>query len=138
MGAVKRRPKRGGYTPPPPDEEEEAALERAIKVLGDLMPGIRQPLRPIVQSVISAWIIERVRLSFGRIVGGAVVYDLSDSHLRGSLEHALPEIAKALEHLPPDVPFFQLTKEQVIDVLAVGWQAGNSSGALLDDEIPFP
>ena len=138
MGAVKgRKPKRGGFAPPPIDEEEEAALARAIQTLGDLMPGIRQPLRPVVQAVISAWIIERVRLSVPRILCGKLAYGLGDSHLRGSLEAALPNIAQALKHLPADVPFFQLTKEQVVDVLAVGFHAGVENGALLDDEIPY-
>lgn len=137
MGAVKKRPPKGGFGPPPPDEEEEAALERAIKVLADLMPGIRQPLRPVVQSVISAWIIERVRLSMGRVLCGETAYGFGDAHLRGSLEAALPKVAEALGDLPPDVPFFQLSKDQVIDVLAVGYQAGRDRGALLDDELPI-
>lgn len=137
MGAVRRSAKRGGYAPPRIDAEEEAALERAIKVLADLLPGVRQPLRPIVQSVISAWIIERVRISIGRIMCGEIAYDLGDSHLRGSLEAALPDIAKALEGLPPDVPFFELSKEQVVDVLAAGFHAGKEMGALMDDEIPM-
>lgn len=137
MGAVKKNTKRGGYTPPPIDAEEEAALERAVRVLGDLVPGMRQPLRPVVQSVISAWIIERVRLSIPRILCGEVAYGLGDAHLRGSLEAALPDIAKALSGLPSDVPFFDLSKDQVVDVLAVGFHAGRQAGSLLDDEVPF-
>lgn len=138
MGAVRnKRPPKGGFPAPPIDPEEEAALERAIQVLAEMMPGIRQPLRPIVYSVISAWIIERVRLSLPRILCGKNVYGLGDSHLRGSLEASLGDIADALKHLPPDVPFFQLSKEQVVDVLAVGFHAGLDNGALLDDEVPF-
>lgn len=139
MGGVayKRPAKRGGFTSPRIDAEEEAALERAIQVLADLMPGVRQPLRPVVQAVISAWIIERVRLSVGRIMSGEIAYGLGDAHLRGSLEAALPDVAAALKGLPPDVPFFELSKEQVVDVLAVGFHAGKQTGALLDDEIPF-
>lgn len=138
MGAVKgRKPKRGGFAPPPIDPDEEQALQRAIQVLGELMPGIRQPLRPVVYAVISAWIMERVRLSIPRILCGKLAYGLGDSHLRGSLEAALGDIAEHLAHLPPDVPFFELSKEQVVDVLAIGFHAGVEHGALLDDEIPF-
>lgn len=68
---------------------------------------------------------------------GEIAYGLGDAHLRGSLEAALPEIANALSDLPPDLPFFQLSKEQVVDVLAVGCAAGKYTGALLNDEIPF-
>jgi hypothetical protein len=126
-----------GFEPARIDAEEEAALDRAVLVLAGLLPGVTQPLRPIVYSVISAWIIERVKLSYPRVLSGQIAYGLGDSHLRGSLEAALPDIATALEHLPPDVPMFQLTKEQIVDVLAVGFQAGRETGALLDDDLPF-
>lgn len=135
MGAVKRST-RGGFAPPPLDPEEEAALERAIARLKESLPGVANP-RALVQAIISVWIIERVKLSVGRIMCGEIAYGLGDAHLRGSLEAALPEIAEALSGLPPDVPFFQLSKEQVVDVLAVGFNAGKQTGALLNDEIPF-
>ena len=138
MGAVRaKRPPKGGFAPPPIDPEEEAALQRAIQVLGELMPGIRQPLRPVVYAVISAWIIERVKLSLPRIMSGNNCFGLGDSHLRGSLEASLGQIAESLSHLPADVPFFELSKEQVVDVLAVGFHAGMDNGALMDGEIPF-
>lgn len=120
---------------PPPDPEEEAALLRAAAALRDLAPSIGDP-RAVATAVISAWIIERVRLSVGRI-SGKHAFSLGDAHLRGSLEAALPAIGDALGHLPPDQPLFGLSKEQVVDVLAAGFQAGRNGGALLNDEIPF-
>jgi hypothetical protein len=86
---------------------------------------------------VSAWIIERVKLSVGRVLCGEIAYSLGDAHLRGSLEHLLPQIGAQLAHLPSDKPFFDLSKEQVIDVLAIGFHAGMDSGAFFDDEIPY-
>jgi hypothetical protein len=128
---------KGGFTPPTPDPEEVAAVDRATEKLKDLLPGCPNP-RAVVEAVVSAWIVERVRLSVGRLLCGEIAYSLGDAHLRGSLEAALPDIAAALADLPADVPFFELSKEQVIDVLAVGFHAGKDTGALLDDEVPFP
>lgn len=134
--AAQRRKKAEGFGPPPIDPEEEAALQRAIATLHEHAPNIANG-RAVTQAVISAWIIERVRLSVPRIMCGKLAYGLGDSHLRGSLEAVLPEVGAALTHLPADKPFFELTKDQVVDVLAVGFQAGRESGALLNDEIPF-
>lgn len=130
------RKKAGGFGPSPIDPEEEVALQRATATLADHAPRIANA-RAVTQAVISAWIIERVRLSIPRILCGKLAYGLGDSHLRGSLEAALPEVGAALAHLPSDKPFFELTREQVVDILAVGFQAGRESGALLNDEIPF-
>lgn len=131
-----RQPARGkGAALPPPDPEEEAALVRAAATLRDIAPGLADP-RAVASAVISSWIVERVRLSVGRITGQHA-FTLGDAHLRGSLEAALPDIGAALGHLPPNQPLFGLTKEQVVDVFAVACQAGRHSGALLNDEIPF-
>lgn len=121
---------------PPPDPEEEAAIARACDKLKEFFPGHASP-RSVVYAIVSAWIIERVKLSIGRVLCGKVAYNLGDSHLRGSLEAALPEIGEQLSHLPSDKPFFELSKDQVIDILAIGFHAGQNGGALLDDEIPF-
>lgn len=131
-----RQPTRGkGAALPPPDPEEEAALVRAASTLRDLAPSIGDP-RAVATAVISSWIIERVRLSVGRI-SGKHAFRLDDAHLRGSLEAALPEIGEALGHLPADKPLFGLSRDEVVDVLVAGCQAGRRTGALLNDEIPF-
>lgn len=119
----------------PPDPEEQAAVARAAGVLRDLAPGVSNP-EAIATAVISAWIIERVKLSSGRMTGD-IVFDLTDSHLRGSLEASLPKIGEALSHLPADKPLFALSKDEVVDVFAAGCLAGREKGALLNDEIPF-
>ena len=120
----------------PPDPEEAAAVARAAARLKELLPGCPSP-EAVVYAVVSAWIVERVRLSVNRILCGQVAYGLGDAHLRGSLEAALPRIGAELSHLPADKPFFELSKDQVVDVLAVGFKAGVATGALLNDEIPF-
>lgn len=131
-----RQPARGkGAALPPPDPEEEAALDRASATLRGLAPSVGDP-RAVASAVISAWIIERVRLSIGR-VSGKHAFTLDDAHLRGSLEAALPEIGEALSHLPAETPMFGLSKDQIVDVLVAGCQAGKRTGALLNDEIPF-
>lgn len=119
----------------PPDPEEQAAVARAASTLREIAPGVANP-EAVATAVISAWIIERVRLSCGRITGD-IVFDLSDSHLRGSLEASLPKLGEALAHLPSDKPLFALSKDEVVDVFAAGCLAGRERGALLNDEIPF-
>lgn len=119
----------------PPDPEEQAAVARAASTLREIAPGVANP-EAVATAVISAWIIERVRLSCGRITGD-IVFNLSDSHLRGSLEASLPKLGEALAHLPADKPLFSLSKEEVVDVFAAGCLAGRERGALLNDEIPF-
>jgi hypothetical protein len=127
--------RKGAVLASPPDPEEQAAVARAAGVLKELVPGVSNP-EAVATSVISAWIIERVRLSTGRI-SGLHSFALGDSHLRGSLEGQLARAAEALSHLPPDKPFFELSRDQVVDVLAVGCILGRETGALLNDEIPF-
>lgn len=119
----------------PPDPEEQAAVARAASTLREIAPGVANP-EAVATAVISAWIIERVRLSCGRITGD-IVFDLSDSHLRGSLEASLPKLGEALAHLPSDKPLFALSKDEVVDVFAAGCLAGRERGALLNDEFPF-
>lgn len=128
--------KKGAAIASPPDPEEQAAVARAAGCLKDLLPGCQAP-EAVVYAVVSAWIVERVRLSVGRVLCGEIAYGLGDAHLRGSLEAALPWIGSELAHLPADKPFFELSKDQVVDVLAIGFKAGVKTGALLNDEIPF-
>lgn len=127
--------KKGAVFASPPDPEEQAAVARAASTLREIAPGVANP-EAVATAVISAWIIERVRLSCGRITGD-IVFDLSDSHLRGSLEASLPKLGEALAHLPSDKPLFALSKDEVVDVFAAGCLAGRERGALLNDEIPF-
>lgn len=128
--------KKGVSLVAPPDPEEAAAVTRAAARLKEMLPGCPSP-EAVVYAVVSAWIVERVKLSVGRILCGEIAYGLGDAHLRGSLEAALPRIGAELSHLPSDKAFFDLSKEQVIDVLAIGFKAGVETGALLNDEIPF-
>jgi len=127
----------GAFAPNPPDPEEMAAVHVAAAKLKEFFPGHAAP-EAVVYAVVSAWIVERVKLSIGRVLCGKIAYSLGDAHLRGSLEALLPQIAEQLSHLPGDKPFFELDKEQVLDVLAIGFHAGHHSGAFYDDEIPFP
>ena len=85
---------------PPPDPEEEAAIARACDKLKEFFPGHASP-RSVVYAIVSAWIIERVKLSIGRVLCGKVAYNLGDSHLRGSLEAALPEIGRSIFWIMP-------------------------------------
>lgn len=137
MGAVRKAKKGEGFVPPPPNPEELQAVKVAAEKLREFFPGHAAP-DSVVYAIVSAWIVERVKLSIGRILCGEIAYSLGDAHLRGSLEALLPQIGSQLSHLPSDKPFFELSKEQVIDVLAIGFHAGHHSGAYFDDEIPFP
>jgi hypothetical protein len=73
------------------------------------------------------------------------VLSLGDSARRGLIEGALPSIAGRLGHIPADVPFFALPKEQVVDALAAGIEgyaeaavaAGERPEWPFDDQIPF-
>lgn len=128
--------KKGAVFASPPDPEEQAAVARAASTLRELAPNLPHP-EAVATAVISAWIIERVRLAIGRVCGEHV-FDMGDSHLRGTIEASLPKLGEALAHLPPGKALFDLSKDEVVDVFAAGFLAGKERGALLNDEIPFP
>jgi len=75
-----------------------------------------------------------------------LLFDLKDARLRGLIEAALPAIGATVAHLPGDVPFFELDKQQVIDLFMAGIvgaqeaavAAHESLGFPFDDQIPFP
>lgn len=126
------------------DPEEEAALTRAVATLRSLAPGASNP-EAVATAVISAWIIERTRLSSGKRLYSHLVFDLQDARTRGVVEAALPLIGERLAHLPADKPLFALSKAEVVDVITTGVFASHAAAVSLgelgaypfDDVIPF-
>lgn len=145
MAITRRRNEEGVKPPPtPPDYQEERALERAAKALEDFRPGIVSP-KNLATVAISAWILERAKLTASPRLTAERLFDLGNAKLRGYLEAALPHVGANLSHLPATVAFFDLEKDQVLDVMMAGIEAvkeaavaaNESLGWPFDDEIPF-
>ena len=145
--ATARRPNgKEAVKPPPtlPDYQEVAALDEAEAALVSFMPGVPQA-RNLAIVAISAWIVSRTRQSARVRLAETLVFDLAPARYRGYAEAALPLIAQSLADLPADVPFFALSKPQVIDVIVASMcgireaavAAGESSAFPFDDEVPF-
>lgn len=107
------------------------------------MAGCRDA-KSAAYACISAWIAKRNELTAGARMTETVAFDLGDAKLRGTIAASLPAIGSALSGLPADKPFFELDRNQVIDVFAVGLSLvreaefrAAESPHLLDDEIPF-
>lgn len=145
--AIARRPngKEAVKPPPtPPDYQEIAALDEAEAALINFMPGVPQP-RNLATIAISAWIVSRTRQSARIRMAETLVFDLTPARYRGYAEAALGVIAQSLANLPSDVPFFELSKSQVVDVIVASMcgireaavAAGESAAFPFDDEIPY-
>ncbi len=142
--AITRRRNEAGVKPPPtpPDYQEERALDRAADALAKFGPGTPKTLAAVA---ISAWIVERAKLTASPRLTAERLFDFGNAKLRGYLEAALPLVGSNLSHLPADRPFFELEKDQVLDVLMTGIEAAKeaavaaneSLGFPFDDEIPF-
>lgn len=139
MAAARRHAKleRGPEAAPDPDEEQALAAATAA------LAGCRDP-KSAAYACISAWIQKRAELTAGARMTETVAFDLGDAQLRGVIAACLPSIGNALCGLPADKPFFELSKDQVIDVFAAGLSLvreakvrAMESPHLLDDEIPF-
>jgi hypothetical protein len=106
-----------------------------MNMCGTLMP------EGLAATIISTWILERMRMTVEKRTG-KIVFDLGDTKLRGAFAALLPKLGKALAHLPADRPFWELDKDQVLDVFVAGFQAAREAGVGVfemeaDDEIPF-
>ena len=120
-----------------PDPDEQAAIEAACAETGLSAATVTR--------VISAWIQKRAQLTAGRRLVENLVFDLNNAHLRGIIAALLPALGQELSDLPPNVAFFDLDREQVIDVFMVGYAhiqasrlaASESSDFPFDDPIPF-
>jgi hypothetical protein len=125
---------------PKEDAEEAAAVDAAAATLAGLSPGVKDP-KAVATAIICTWIINRMRMSASKRLSGDLVFDLKNSKVRGRVEAALPQIANALGHIPPDAPLFSLSKEQIVDVFVAAINgAAHATVATMedpDDEIPF-
>lgn len=137
--AISRRRNEEGVKPPPtpPDYQEERALDRAAKALEDFRPGIANA-RHLAQVAISQWVLERHRLTAAPRMTAERVFDLGNARLRGYLEAALPHVGANLSHLPADKPFFELEKDQVLDVLVAGIEAAREAACAANESLSFP
>jgi len=121
------------------DDAQEAA---ALAAASDFLPGVipNGERLNIATRVISAWITERSFMA-AKARTGTIAFDLKHAKLRGVYTAILPQIGEALEGLPADVPFFDLTKDQILDVCVAIALAGKEAIASMlegpDDEIPF-
>lgn len=130
----------------PPDEDETAGLNAAAAALKELLPSTSQP-EAVASAVISAWITERMSRLTGARAADLVVFDHTDAKLRGMVSGVLPQIGAsvAAAGLPADVPFFQLTKAQAVDLFTIGCvayreaaiRAGEWPDFPFNDPIPF-
>lgn len=106
----------------------------------------RGDARTIAAIAISEWIVARTSMAATVRMNADLLFNLGDARLRGFIEAALPNIGASLANLPADVPLFQLTKDQIVDVITAGVlgaqeaavSANESLGFPFDDEIPFP
>lgn len=121
---------------PPHDEEELKALRAAAEEV-TLKKG--SPPEVIAEAVITRWILERAVLVTAKRTG-PVAFDLKNAKLRGFYAALLPQIGGALTHLPADKPFWELDKDEVLDIFIAGFQAAVAARVALlelDDDIPF-
>lgn len=133
-GALKGREKiRAEYGP---DPEEEAALDRAAKAVARFSPNLSAPAS-IAAVAISEWIIARTATAAARR-SQHLMFNLKDARTRGFVEAALPAIGAAVSHLPADVPFFELDKEQVIDLFTAGIEGAREAAVLANESLNFP
>lgn len=142
-GARNRVPVGAAKAASEPDYQENAALARAEKVVARFAPGFPLSCAAVV---ISEWIVARTSMAASIRMNADLMFDLGDARLRGFVEAALPAIGGSLAGLPADVPLFELSREQVVDVIVAGIlgaqeaavAANESLGFPFDDEIPFP
>jgi hypothetical protein len=130
------KPKGGGTTAP--DPQEERALARAADAVARFGTGKPDTIAAVA---ISAWIIERTKLSASHRVSAELLFDLKDARMRGLAEAALPAIANTLGHIPSDAPLFALTKDVAMAMLEgireAAVAANEALGFPFDDDIPF-
>jgi len=119
-----------------PDPEEEAALDRAAQAVARFSPNLSAP-RSLAAVAISEWIIARTSTAAARR-SQHLVFGLGDAQVRGFVEAALPAIGAALSHLPADVPFFELDKDQVIDLFMAGIEGAREAAVLTNESLGFP
>lgn len=120
-----------------PDPEEEAALNRAAAALERFGPGGDARSRAAV--VISEWIIARTSTAARRRGGEHLLFDLADARIRGFVEAALPSIGAAVaERIDAETPFFELDKEQVIDLFVAGIEGAREAAVLANEDLGFP
>jgi hypothetical protein len=128
-----------------PDAQEDRALTEAAAAVTRTFGNLPVDPRSLAAVAISAWIISRSRQSAGIRLTENLVFDLSDARLRGFAEAALPALGETLADLPPDLPLFELSKEQVVSVVVASVQAANAAAVAagesalfqFDDPIPF-
>lgn len=132
-------------TPIQPDLDEEKALDRAAEALGKFMAAGAATHRSLAAVAISEWIIARTKLCAAPNFNASLLFNLKDARLRGFVEASLPAVGNSVLHLPSDVAFFSLERDQVVD-LGVAFIKGAeeargstlvSMGAPFNDEIPF-
>lgn len=132
----------GPKAPPTPDYQEEQALARAVSAMQRFQPGATAALASVA---ISEWIVARTSMAASVRMNADLMFDLSNSRMRGFLEAALPAIGGTLAHIPADKPLFELDVAEVIDVFMAAIEgareaavsANESLGFPFSDEVPF-
>ena len=128
----------------PEDPQETKALNAVEKALRDFLPTCPTP-RSLGAVAISAWIISRSKQAAGLRLNENVVWDFERSKLKGFIEAALGDIGENLADIPVDVPLFELSKDQIVEVfVAVCTHTSRAAMAIaeqscfpFDDEVPF-
>lgn len=101
----------------------------------------------VTYAVISAWIIQRMKISAGKRIADTVVFDLNDAKIRGMVSAILPKIADELEkaEFPFGKTFSELNREEALDLFHIGCigyrdaavAAGEAPDFPFSDAIPF-
>ena len=96
------------------DLDEEQALAAAVKALKE-----EANAEKAATAAISAWVVERAKIALKFNHPTVVAIHVPDIALRGLIEVALPHIGKALAEAktPPDKPFFELSKDEIVEAL---------------------
>lgn len=138
MGRVKWRPKyvtadRQDFKP---DPDEEAALTRAFDVFREVR--LADP-EFAVYGVISAWILERTLRATAKQEAVGLNYDLDDTHLRGVATAILSQVGERIAAcgVASDVPFFELSRDDVVTVLVEAFLYMQAA-VKMADAAPFP
>lgn len=125
------------------DADEAEALGAAAQVLQSFARV--ENAEAVACSVISTWIIERMKRAVGKRLTDNLVFDLGEAKMRGRITAMLPKIAEALGGFDFTASFNDLSKDQVVDLFMAGciaWReaavaAGENPDFPFSDPIPF-
>lgn len=120
------------------DADEEEAVAAAAAVLQSFA-RVENP-EAVAYSVITTWIIERVKRSAGRRIGESIVFDLDNAHIKGLVAGVLPKIADGLDDrdFPFGKTFSELSRDEAALLFSVGCIAYREAAVAAGEDPNFP